>query len=275
MRNLLRLIITYNFFIVFLIFEFISVSLTINNSRSKLGVFMSSANSLSGFFQEKTTGISKYFNLRKDNRLLIKENQSLNNKIAYYGNIVESESERVNDESFTYMTAEVVKNSVFNTYNILTINKGSEDGVAPDMAIVSSAGIVGITAKTGKHYTTVVSVLNSKLGISAKLKKSDFFGSVSWDADDYRYVYLTEIPDHALVKKGDTVVTSGFSSILPKNIIIGFVEKIEKVSENNFFKIKVKLSQDFKSLRYVYIIDIKNKTEKDSLENETKEQFQF
>ncbi len=195
MKNLLRLLLNYNFVLLFIILEIIAVSLTITNSKAKLSVYLSSANSISGFFFNNTTAINQYFNLKKDNELLVVENKLLINKLSVFNTELEFVSQKIKDMSFTYMTAQVVKNSVFNTNNFITIDKGSDSGIKPDMAIVSSSGIIGITAKVSKNYATVVSVLNTKLFVSAKLKKSDYFGSISWDASNYKTVILSEIPD--------------------------------------------------------------------------------
>lgn len=275
MKNLLRFILNYNFVLLFIIFETLAVSLTIKNSESKLSTFMTSANSIIGIINSNTASIKNYFNLKAENKALVDENIKLKRELSFFGAQIDVSHEKIENSNFTYTTAEVIKNSVSNTNNFITINKGSNDGIKPDMAIVSSEGVIGVTAKVSNNFSTVVSLLNTKLNVSAKLKSSDYFGSISWSADNYRTATLTEIPEHVKLKKGDTIVTSGYSAIFPKDIIIGFVDNFKKIDENNFLEIEVLLSQDFKRLRYVYVIENKIRLEKDSLENKTNEVYHF
>jgi len=120
-----------------------------------------------------------------------------------------------------------------------------------------------------------VSILNRRMGVSAKLKGTEYFGSIVWTDDDYRYALLNEIPNHVKVNKYDTIVTSGFSAIFPQGILIGTVDSIQRVTEDNFFDLRIKLSVDFKNLRYVYIIENKDFNERVILEEETKSAFGF
>ena len=274
MKNLIKFIINYHFFLMFLVFEIFALTLSIKHSEVKARAFMTSANSVSGFFYKKVSSVTKYFSLTEKNKKLKLENNKLLNKLAKYEFSLKQGGIKIYDEKFSYSSAEIIKNSVFSQNNFLTIDKGSSDGIKPDMAVVSSDGVIGITAKVSSHFTTVISLLNKRLGISGKLKRTDYFGSVRWDGNDYRYVTLKEIPNYIDINKGDTVITSGYSYIFPPDIIIGFVEEVTDVKENNFFKIKVKLNPDFKNVRYVYVIDNKNETELDSLTAETEKDFQ-
>ena len=111
-----------------------------------------------------------------------------------------------------------------------------------------------------------LSLLNQRWSVSAKLKKNDFFGSLAWDGLDYRYANLLEIPFHVDVEVGDTVVTSGYSSIFPEGIMIGTVQSFEQPKGENYYDISVKLSTNFKALSYVEVIENKGKSEMDELE---------
>ncbi len=260
---------------MFLFFEAFAIFLSIKHSNVKTQAFITSANTVSGFFNRQFSSVSNYFSLNKTNQKLLEENEKLQNKLSKINSVLEKSASEIRDNKFTYQTAEIIKNSVSRTNNFLTINKGSKDGVKQDMAIISADGIVGITAKVGRHYTTVISILNSKLKISGKLKRTDYFGSVYWEAGDHRYVILSEIPNHIDVKIGDEIVTSGYSAIFPEGIPIGIVYKIHDVKENNFFKIQVKLTPDFKNLRYIYVVNNSKREEQLDIEKETVDEFQF
>ncbi len=260
---------------MFLIFEAFAFFLAIKHSDVKTKAFITSANAVSGFINRQFSGVSAYFSLNETNKKLLAENEEMQNKLSKINSILEKSATEIRDTKFTYQTAEIIKNSVSRTNNFLTINKGSKDGVKQDMAVISADGIIGITAKVSRNYSTVISILNSKLKISGKLKRTDYFGSIYWEVGDHRYVILSEIPNHVDVKVGDQVVTSGYSAIFPEGIPIGLVHKIQDVKENNFYKILVKLKPDFKNLRHLYVVDNRKKEEQLELEKETVEEFQF
>ncbi len=252
--------------------ELISFSLTVNNRNRERAFFINSSNFFSSFVYNNFYKISGYFNLKQENERLIKENISLKNSILKFS---DSDNFFVKDQQsgkqYLYMYAEVVNNSVSNQINYITVNKGKKDGIVKDMAVVNSDGVVGIVTNVSRNYCVVLSVLNTLNSIGAKLKNTEYFGAVSWDAKDYRQVVLNGIPNHTDIKKGDTILTSGFSAIFPNNVMIGTVDTLWKNSQNNFYTIKVNLAADIKSLSNVYLIKNFNQKEQWELEEQTKE----
>jgi rod shape-determining protein MreC len=168
---------------------------------------------------------------------------------------------------YNYVSARVINNSVNRPFNYITLNKGRKHGIKPDQGIVSADGIVGVITNVSESYSVGLSVLNQRWSVSARLKSTGFFGSLSWDGRDYRYASLNEIPFHVQLTPGDTVVTSGFSTIFPEGIMIGIVDSFEQPAGENYYQIKVKLSANVKTLSYVEIIENVNKTEIEQLEN--------
>lgn len=168
---------------------------------------------------------------------------------------------------YFYTPATVINNTIYRKTNYLTINKGTRHGVLPDMAVISANGIVGVVQNASKNYATIISVLNTKLGVSAKLKNSKFYGSIKWDGLNYRKVILNEIPNHAVIHLGDSVVTSGYSIIFPEGIMIGTISDFAEDSEgSNFYDIKLKLSTDMKKLNHVFVVGNFLKDEQKELE---------
>ena len=145
--------------------------------------------------------------------------------------------------------------------NYLTINSGEAAGVKTDMGVINSKGIIGIVDKTSKNYASVISILNVKSRINAKIKKSNHFGSLIWDGKSTGFVQLMDVPRLASVRKGDTIVTGGQSVIFPENIGIGTISKLEIDNETNYYTITVKLFNDMTSLGHVYIIKSKDREE--------------
>jgi rod shape-determining protein MreC len=274
MREFLRFLYNSHFIILFLILESVSVFISVRNTE-KSKVFISTANSVSGYFNKRINVFSEYFRLDEENKQLLAENEKLKNII---GNLELEDinfSEELEQTGIYYLSANVIKNSVHLPHNIITIDKGQKQGIREDMAVISDAGVVGIVANSGKNYSTIVSILNLKFGINAKIKRTGFFGDLKWDGEDYRFVYLYDIPVYSSVYIGDEIVTSGFSSIFPEGINVGTVESYEKEQESSFYRIKVKLGQDFKKLENVYVIDFKGKYEIKQLQDSTIKRFQF
>ena len=136
----------------------------------------------------------------------------------------------------------------------------------PGMAVVSSDGVVGVIFNVSRHYATVISLLNTRLNISAKFKKNDYFGALQWDGKSYQKAILNEIPHHVEINVGDSIITSGYSTIFPEGIQIGTVQDFV-VKGGNFYEISVILSTDFKKLRFVNVISNLKKKDQLDLEN--------
>ncbi len=243
----------------------------------KKNVFFSSANAFTGYFNNKINNWDSYFLLDNENEQLRYENIHLKNQIeklkANQYSLQKFEVDTSSPYQYEYLKARVIKNSVSKEKNFITIDKGWKDGVEKDFGVISSKGLVGIVVATSKHYSLVISLLNSRLGISAKIKKNNYFGTIQWDGDNYRFANLSEIPNHLDISVGDTVVTNNYSAIFPENIDIGVISKIRKNKSDNFFNLEIELSSDFKSLYDVYVINNKNRREQILLENIAEDEY--
>jgi len=247
----------YYFFLSFLVLETIALTFTISGNVRGRVLFINSSNTLSSIIYSKYYNISEYFSLRDINANLFDENlklrkhsiKNLNNKDSVF-----IESDTIRKIHYKYYSGKVVKNSVVSENNFITINKGSRDGITKDMGVISQFGIVGIVVNVSKHYCVVLSVLNKMNGISCKLKNQQYFGFTYWNGKSYKNVLLDGIPNHIKIYKGDTVVTSGYSTYFPKDIPIGVIVDFEKNIDDNFFTIKLELTTDFKKLTNVYLI---------------------
>lgn len=273
MRNLLKLLYTYNYLILFLVLEGFSLFLVIEGSEFHHARFVNSTRSFSGAFFVKMNELNSYFGLKEQNAVLAHENVQLKNLLEQYRKREISRPDTIKDTlrqpKYSYFEAKVINNSVNKQYNYITLDKGSDDGVRPEMGVISAQGIVGVVQGVSKHFATVISVLNLDFKVSAKIKKNDFFGQLHWDGISDSYCTLTDIPQHVKFGKGDTIVTTGFSSIFPNDITIGTVESFD-IKGGNFFTIKVKLFNEFRKLNYVTIVDDIFKEERKSLENTKK-----
>ena len=258
--------------LLFLLLLIISLTLTIQSHSYHRSTVVNSANIVSGSVYEEVNQVNTYFSLKEQNDKLAKENASLR-KILF--NQKDSVSTLVKDSIKGYNKIDVIQSRVVNncyntSENYLTINSGSLQGIKEDMGVINSQGIVGIIEKTSPKYATVLSVLNVKSQINAKVKRTNHFGSLIWNAKNAGYVQLIDIPRLASVKKGDTVVTGGRSTIFPENIPVGIIDKVYKDTETNYFTLNVRLFNDMTNLNHVYIISNKESEEINKLEAETK-----
>ena len=124
--------------------------------------------------------------------------------------------------NYNFIVAQVINNSVSNSHNYITLNKGSRDGLHSEMGVVDQNGIVGIVNAVSDNFAVVISLLNPKLRLSCKVKGSSYFGSLVWDGKDARYAVLEEMPRHVKFAKGDTIITSGYSAVFPEGIMVTF-----------------------------------------------------
>ena len=138
------------------------------------------------------------------------------------------------------------------------------------MAVAGPEGIVGIVYGASDHFATVIPVINRNFRVSARFKKNGFYGSLSWDGHSYRHAILNEIPLHAPVERGDSLVVTGYSSSFPAGIPVGVVDRIEQ-KDGSFYTIGVQLCTDFRKLHYVTVIKDLMKAEREKLELQTAE----
>ncbi|KFF07023.1 rod shape-determining protein MreC [Flavobacterium reichenbachii] len=258
--------------LLFLLLLGISLSLTIQSHSYHRSKMISSANFLSGGVYERINRVNEYLNLRTQNDELVLENARLKSLLF---NKEDTTKLPLADSIKGVKPADIIVSKVIhNSYstheNFITLNSGSNDGVKPDMGVINSLGIIGIIDDTSPRYSTVVSILNMKSQINAKLKKSNHFGSLTWDGKSTGFVQLRDVPRLASVRKGDTIVTGGQSVIFPEGINIGTVDVVYVEEKTSFYVIKVKLFNDMTNLGHVYIIKSKDREELINLENKEK-----
>ena len=259
MRNLFLLIWKYYFFILFILFEIGCVYLLIKNNNYHRSGFINSSNKVAAEMLSTVNSVNEFVNLRTVNEHLARENAEIMSMLpgSYYS--LNPDSGMVTDtaarQHYIYITAKVINNSVHRRNNYLTLDKGLVHGVKPEMGVVSSTGLVGIVKDVSDHFCTVKSLLHKQSSISSKLKGSGFFGALVWQGPDPSEAILQDIPKNAIINAGDTIITTGYSTIFPEGMMIGTVKEHEIKPGDNFHTIVVNLSTNFHTLSHVYIIE--------------------
>ena len=252
MRSLLDFIVRHSYVFLFILLETLSLVLLFGfNDRQRVAI-MTSANSVSGSLFEWRTDVEQYFGLRGENAALVDENNRLRGLLYELTDSLNVEEGR-SLASDGIAVARVIDNSVRKDDNYITIDKGSRDGIAQGMGVYCSDGVVGTVMVAGNRYSVVLPVLNGRTSISCKVKGSDSFGFLEWHGGDPYVAQLKDMPYHSDVKRGDSIVTTGFSSVFPENIPVGTVREVEHMSNGYTLKIDVDLAVDMSSLRWVFI----------------------
>ena len=135
------------------------------------------------------------------------------------------------------------------------------------MGVACGNGVVGIVYKTSPHYSVVISILNSKSSISCKIVNSQYFGYLKWEHGDSRYAYLKDLPRHAEFNLGDTVVTSGYSTVFPEGVMIGTVDDMTDSNDGLSYLLKIKLSTNFGKISNVRVFAKNDQEEQKELEH--------
>jgi len=231
--------------------------------------FLNSANSVAGSFYKAYNGVTSYFNLKSVNDQLAEENARLHNNLSDLPDTSKHLKEPQTNpygQQFNFITAQVIDNSTNQISNYLTLDIGRKQGVSEGMGVIAPGGLVGVVIGVSDHYSVVMSMLHKNFQLSAMLKKGGAFGTLTWKGDDFRYVLLSQIPKSETVKPGDTIVSSGYSTIYPKGLVIGYVEEVKPIPTQYFYTIKVRLSTNFKKLGYVYVVSDLMKKERTELQ---------
>ena len=270
MQRLFLFFYQYRAFFTFLILELVCAWLIIGNNSYQGARFFNSSNGLVASMNNVSHGVREYFLLRQINSTLAQENAYLRSRFealnqARYANPLPSITDSTVINQYDFESAKVVSNTVNRFTNFLTINKGREEGIERGMAVISSLGVVGKVRTVSSHYSVVTSILHVDVQVSALLKRTGHFGTIQWDGIDPDFVKLEYIPRHVQPVKGDSVVTSGYNAIFPEGVMIGLIEEVN-LTDELFYDLKVKLSQDFRKLSYVEVVRNSLRQELDSLQ---------
>lgn len=246
----------------------ISLGFTIQSHSYHQSRFFNSSNWLTGNIYQASHGISSYFELQKENKALVEDNERLRRLLFNYKL---PDSLRLDSVWLTYTVtpAKIIKNSYADHRNYITIDKGKKDSVKVDMGVITDHGILGIVENTSNKFATVQSILNEKSNINAKIKNTEHFGSLVWDANNYNVVQLIDIPRLVPLLVGDTIVTGAMSSIFPENIPIGTINKFNLDDSENFYTIDIALFNDMTNVKNVYVVSNADKKEIEELQIET------
>jgi rod shape-determining protein MreC len=265
-RNIFLFIRRYFNLLFFLLLQGFCIYLIVHYNKYHNAVFSATANQLTGKVNEQYNKVEDYFHLKKTNDSLIKANERLYNKLKSDFQLPDTITRAIVDtikvdsltqyRKYTYLQATVIENSVNTQSNFIVLSRGKAQQLKEGMGLVDiNNAVVGITTMVTDDYAVVMSLLHKDSHISGKLFKGGETGTLNWDGKAPNIISLTGIPKSAKVAKGDTIITSGFSTTFPKGMLIGFVTEVIPEKSTNNYLIKFKTAADFYTLQYVYAID--------------------
>lgn len=266
MQNLLAFLAHHFHWLVFILLETVSVVMLFSYNSYQGSVWLSSANAVTGQVYEWQSELTQFFSLSRRSEELSQRNLFLEQEVGRLRRLLAQETKDSTERerqtakqlsAFQLIPAKVVANSVDSHDNLITINRGTADGVEADMGVASGTGLVGVVYLAGKHYSVIIPILNKQSRISCAIRGHDYFGYLSWSGGCPVEAYLEDVPRHAIFRKGDWVETSGYSSIFPPGISVGRIMAIYNSTDGLSYRLKIHLSTDFACLRDVYVINDK------------------
>ena len=284
MRNVFLFIRRHFNFLFFLVLQIIALSFLFRYNKFHEAAFMNVSTELTGRINEKYNGIEYYFQLKRTNESLVKENTRLRQLLKENYEAPDSARRLIMDTikvdsgrsifKYNYLEAKVVSNTTALQNNYLTIHRGFAQQVRPNMGVVGPQGIVGTVVNVSENFATVMSVLHRQYKVVVKLKNGGERGAIEWDGLSPLFVTLKDIPKSAKVVKGDTILTNQISSLFPANIMVGTVYDIIPDNSSNFYTLKIRPATNFFNIEYVYVIDNMQYEEQKRIEDSTRKKVQ-
>jgi rod shape-determining protein MreC len=270
MRSLFAFIFRLRFFLIFVVLELLSAWMIVTNNSYQSFAFLSSSNQLIGGIYDMTSGVTGYFNLGIENEGLMAENKRLRQELYRLGQTALADSAFTHPFGLKMIPAKVTNNSILRNENFITLNKGSLQGVERGMGVIAPEGIVGLIKEVSDHFSTAYSVLHASISVSSQIKRTKTLVTTQWmpsgGANDYTTANLQHVPFHVSIQLGDTIETSGYNTVYPEGVLVGFVSEVIADTSKNYQTIKIHLATDFSRIGNVYIVGDSLKTEKVELE---------
>lgn len=295
MRSLIEFLQRYSHWVLFIALEVVSLRVLFMFNSRQGSVFFSTANRVAGSLLSITSAVRAYWGYGAENQALEAENERLRARLHATQDSLEralaaadtlyalhrdttitvqlNDSERIQRTErlstlYHALPARVVGLTLHRADNLMTIDRGTADGVRAEMGVVSGTGAVGIVYMASRHYAVVLPLLNTDTHISCRLRGSSYFGTMTWQHGDATRALVRGIPRHAPVAPGDMVETNGYSDIFPAGVPVGTVEAVRDDGDGMTYELTVRLATDFGALRNVSVLTDYTSAERRELERQ-------
>ncbi|PQJ31884.1 rod shape-determining protein MreC [Nonlabens arenilitoris] len=257
MQQIINFLIKYRNLLLYLSLLLIALVFTVQSHSYHRNSFVHSTGNITGSFLNSRNGIYEYLNLKDENDRLRKENALLRMKALVTADTLLGDETTflfADDIPYRVFPSRVIKNGYSKRDNFITLDIGREQGVEPDMGVITTDGILGIIDISSSRFSRVISILNSEVSLNAQIKGSNVIGSLTWDGSDPYVMSLVDVPRLAKVTKGDTIVTGKQSTTFPPDILIGTIKDAQLVENGSRYKIDVALFNDMTDVGTAYVI---------------------
>lgn len=247
--------------ILFTVLELLSIFIIVRNNDIQKSNVTESVRAIQAWMWKATSNIDYYTHLKVENEILARENAKIRRELDRFRSLADEymaeagaeKDDTVRKYGFSYIPARIIHNSTVNKNNYILLDKGEKDGIRENMGVITPDGILGIVNAVSDNACSVISVLSKEISISVKLKSTGVFCPMVWDEGSSRKAKLIEIPPHITVMPGDSILTSGYSSIFPPDIPVGTVESWQ-LGKRGLIEAKVNLFEDYSSVRHVTVV---------------------
>ncbi len=246
--------------LLFLLLEGAAIIYYTHSSSYTQAKILALSSSFVGGIGGAWSDVTSYFTLRRTNKELLGRIIELEDEIALYKTHMSDSLLNVmsynNESGVKYMAARVVSNSINKPQNYLIINRGLEDGVRTDMAVLTPNNeIVGYVVECTGRFSIVISVLNTSFRTSGRLESGSHAGSIGWSGESRYHVTMSELSKYADLSEGAKVITTEFSQIFPEDVTIGKVIGYELNETQTAYNVEIELASDISSLDKVLVVN--------------------
>ena len=211
-----------------------------------------------GFLQDVFDFVPDYFALREENRILREQNLVLTDELSRHRNAA-AENARLHrmlglkeQSAAEYAAANVVGKNFQFFRNTVTIDVGTDAGVAENMPVVSHDGLVGRVVATSARYSVVQILFHREMRASVKVERSRVDGILGWDGDPN--LKLHNVAKTLDVIVGDRVVTSEYSSLFPPGLPVGVVTRTYEETGDLFQTVEITPFADLYRIEEVFVL---------------------
>lgn len=278
MLRILQFLYSLRSFLLFVLLEVLAIGLIVSNNSPQGAAFFNSSSAVTGSVLQARSDVVDFFSLAESNEALLGENARLLGQLNLMNAIPDSttiELDSALEAQYSFMGARIISNSLRFAQNHITLNKGAKHGVKPGMGVFNEQGVIGRVKSVNENYSVVISLLNTELTLSSKIKSNDSFGSTKWDGKDSKKAKLLYVPRHVTATPGDTIITTGYSAVFPEGIQVGIIESVNQSDDPNYLDIVLALSVDFSKAHYVYLVENTQLGELDSLYRQSEIENEF
>ena len=277
MNNLIEFLKKYNHWILFLVLEALSFVVLFRFSHYHGSVWFTQANNVVSTVNGVYTRAEAYLHLDQanshltsQNAILQLQNERLRQKLEAATKQTSPGEQLVLDslQGYKLYAARVISSSIVKNDNYIVIDKGSADGIKPEMGVAGGGGVVGVVCATNTHCSLVLPIINVKSSVSCRIRRTGYYGSLQWKGGSVYYARLVDMPQYARTRNGDVVETSGYSTIFPPGLFVGKVRLEKKTRGSEQRGYKVNLGTDFGNLSDVCVFENLHKAEIEGLHHQ-------